>query len=220
MAFKLPRLKSDLSIVSPATGKPTRAFEVFLNQQILAPLEASIATIEQNVLDLQAAFAAIQAVSTVAQAAQQAANQAQETADQSGGGTATSGSAYVTSNPIDSSWVLGPVVNLTGVTAGDLQITGSGPQQEDTISSSVNYSGQYRIVEIVGVTETTVFTGDYRVYAGNPATVLNQSATAVSAFNSSRTSTGAVSYRMDVNRTDGGIIVDLDLVLYLFVRRA
>lgn len=220
MAFNLPRLKSDLAIVDPSTGKPTRAFEALINLQILGPLESAIIDIQQNVADLQAAFAAIQAVSAVAQAAVQAANQAQETADQAGGGTATSGYQTQIINPSGVSFVPGPQVDLTGVVAGDLTITGSGPQQDDSLSAPVNFSGQWQIVEIVGVTETVVFTGDYQVYAGTPSTVLNQSAASVSAFVSARSSTGAVSYRLDVNRTDGGPITTLDLSTYIFVRRA
>lgn len=221
MAFSLPRLKSDLAIVKPANGKPTRAFEVFVNQQILTPLESAIQNIQQNILDLQAAFAAIQAVNEVAQAAQQAANTAQETADTAGGGTALSGSETGTVNPTGVVWSLGPVVALTGVAAGDLTITGSGPQQSDTIFAEETVMGQFRIVEIVGGVDTAVFTGSYTVYPGSPATVLNNSGAAVSAFTSARASTGSVSYRMDVNKTNPGVPPSpVDLDVYIFVRRS
>lgn len=216
--LKLPRLLANLAIVN-GQGQPTNAFLRLFNDAF-SLIETNANQTAQNVLDLQAAFAAIQAVSQVAQAAQQAANVAQETADQAGGGTAVSGSSSAIINPLGAAWVNGPQVDLTGVAAGNLTIDGTGPQQDDSMSSTDNYYGQYRVVEIIGMVETVLFTGDYQVYLGNPATVLNQSAAAVAAFSSARISTGAVSYRLDANRTDGGIIVSLDLLLYLFVRRS
>ena len=81
-------------------------------------------------------------------------------------GTGESGAASLTVDVIGSTWVNGPLVNLTGVAAGNLTYPGSGPaQQNDT---SVNpagpngtYNGNWRIQEIISSVETTVFTGTY-----------------------------------------------------------
>jgi hypothetical protein len=219
LPLKLPRLQQGRAIVN-AQGQPTTEFLTLVNTAFSA-VETAVNQTAQNVLDLQDAFAAIRAVNTVAQAAQTAANTAQETADQSGGGTALSGSNTSIVSPQTSAWENGPQVDLTGVTAGNLTISGSGPIQDDTLESAATITGNFRIVEIVGMVETTVFTGSYMLYQGNPGTVVNQSASTVSAFSAARSSTGAVSYRLDANRTDGGVLVTpIDMALYLFVRRS
>lgn len=217
--LKLPRLLANLSIVN-AKGQPTNPFLRLFNDAFTA-IEVNANQTAQNVLDLQAAYAAIQASTTAAQAAQQSANAAQESADQAAGGMAVSGSNDMIVVPRTSAWELGPQVDLTGVSAGNLTISGSGPRQEPGLSAAATISGNYRIVEIVGLVETPLFIGNYTYYQGSPGTVVNQSASSVSAFNLARPSTGAVSYRIDANRTDGGTPVEpMDLSLYLFVRRA
>lgn len=228
--FRLPKLKT-LDRIVDALGRPSISFVKFLNTDFAGAIERQEA--KQLVTDerqdetdsalaaalaaLQAAFAAIQAVSAVAQAAQQAANEAQSTAD---GGTTTSGSASGSVAGGVSGWQQGPQVDLTAAVVGDLQITGSGPQQDGSVSSPDTISGEWRIVEIDGMTETTVFVGSYTIYAGSPATVLNDSAAAVAAFSLARTNTGAISYRIDAQRTDAGPDIDITLGLYIFSRRA
>ena len=109
----------------------------------------------------------------------------------------------------------------------NLTINGTGPQQTDAVliaGAPGPITGEFRVVEIVGASDTTVFTGLFNVApasfdAGEPPVVTNRSVSDVSAFSSARTSTGSVSYRLDVRRTSGGALVS-DLSLYLFARRA
>jgi hypothetical protein len=212
MAFSLPRLKFDLAIVDPSTGKPTRAFTSFINEQVLNPIEAALRQNEQALAELAEVVLALQAVAEQAQAAQQAANE-------NGGGT----SAYGTASLVSNAWVTGALVSLTGVVAGDLTISGSGPIQNSGTSrpASGTSTGRFRIVEVVGMVDTVVFTGDFSVYSPDPSeppTTYNMSAAAVAAFSSARTSTGAVDYRLDVIIDSGEDISNLRT--YLYVKRA
>lgn len=217
--FRLPRIQAMTPIVD-AAGKAKEYFLRFLDEAFTR-IETNENAQNQIIADLQAAFAAIQAIAVVAQAAQQTANEALAVADAAGGGTVTSGSMTGSALPVDMTWAQGPQVDLTGVVAGTLTIPGSGPLQDDSLSSDVTISGQYRVVEIVGITETEVFNGGtYRVYAGSPQTVLNETASIVTAFSAAATSTGAVSYRIDFNRTDGGAASPVTVAAYLYVRRA
>jgi hypothetical protein len=236
--LKLPRIPADQAVVEPKTGRPSRFFTRFwdqfataieaqdaaqqveierLNDAIIL-LNETVVTLAQTVQDLNYAFTAIQGVYAAAQAAQQAANVAQKTADDAGGGGPQSGSASTSVSIAGSGWTNGPQVDLTSVLAGPLTITGSGPQQDDLVSTTeTEFPFNFRIVEIVGMVETLKFTGNAVAFEGMPATIVNASTSAVSAYTSAETSTGAVSYRMDVQRTGSGSL--LDLQLYLFVRR-
>jgi len=211
MAFSLPRLKFDLSIAEPSNGKPTRAFTSFMNEQVLNQVESAIRQNQQTIAELAEIVAGLQAAISIANAALQAANEG-------GGGDSAFGTAGLVSN----SWVTGAILNLTGVVAGILTITGSGPQQDSgtTRPASGTSTGRFRIVEVVGGIDDVLFTGDYSVYAtddGAPPTTYNMSATAVSAFSSVRSSTGAVDYRLDVIIDSGEDISNL--LTYLYVKR-
>lgn len=153
------------------------------------------------------------------QVAQFSANATQAEVDILSGSGSVSGSA---SNPAvdvpDGTWVLGPQVDLTGVVAGDLTITGSGPQQDSDLASTGTFNGQFRIVEVVGGVDTVLDTFGFTVSAGGTlGTVLYVSA--VSDFIAARATTGAVSYRIDARRATGSASLT-SLSLYIFARRA
>lgn len=217
--FTLPRIRA-ADPISDQTGRAVSAFVRFWDT-VCRKIEGQEASQSATIAALAAIVAALQATTAVAQAAQQAANEAQATADAAGGGTATSGSATGVVDAQTSSWVSGPQVDLGGVTAGPLTISGSGPQQSDTTTSAATMTGEFRIVEIYLTDETPVFVGNFTMTQGSPPTVTNQSAAAVASFSLAQTSTGAVSYRIDARRTDGGLIVfPVEVELYLFVRRS
>lgn len=150
-----------------------------------------------------------------AQSAASAANTAQQQADAGPSGTAQSGTdtAYVTLS--GTAWVEGPQVDLTGVSAGALTITGSGPQVDSntTMAGGVGTGyaelyGEFRIVEDIGGVDTVLETFSFALYkevSGGAATIYltDNGALSVSAFSSARASTGAVSYRLDFRRTSG-----------------
>jgi len=222
--LKLPRLLANLAIVN-GQGQPTGAFLRLFNDAFTA-IENNANQTAQNVADLAAIVAQLQATTALAQSAQQAANEAQATADASGG-TGTSGSAETPNVNLVTvgSWVNGPLVNLTGVIAGDLTIPGSGPQQDDDVYidlGGTSSAGEFRIVEVIGGVDTTVFTGTFSVYnygaGGGFYVVNNASAAAVQAFIDARVTTGAVSYRLDARLLTGQPIISLSL--YLFARRS
>lgn len=238
MAFKLPRLQIRNPIVD-SVGRATAYFHRFLNVDLIPLIEAQEANQDELIQDIQElqqdqaeqleliqqALAAANIALETAGAAQEAAAGAQNTADDAGG-TAVSGSAF--DNDMDipvsgTAWVQGPQVDLTGVVAGTLTIQGSGPQKQTStmIANNVSLSGEWRVVEIDGMTETTVFTGNFVVQGAstlNPTIILaNQSSGSAQSFSDARTSTGAISYRMDIRRVSGAQVSNI--YGFIFARR-
>lgn len=181
---------------------------------------------QNQITALQQTQAQILALTTQINTALQQAAQAQATADAGGGTTAKSGQNTSALNPNGSTWILGPVVALTGVVAGNLTVTGSGPYQlsSTTIDDFGQFSGNWRIMEIIGGVETGVFLGTYIAVHNTPpeqadSGVLYQlyNQTDTTSFSLARTSTGAVSYRLDINLpgTDA-----TQVGIYIYVRRA
>lgn len=171
----------------------------------------------------------------IGQSAAAAANEAQTTADTAGGGTARSGSSTNPAVNVSStvSWTHGPLVSLTGVSAGNLTITGTGPQQDSDVAVTVTnifqvlFVGQYRIVEVIGGIDGATF-GPFDFSAGTitdpespgsyPAAVNNSSASAVAAFSTPLATTGVIDYRIDFIKTSGPSVTSL--LAYLYVRRS
>lgn len=223
--FKLPRLKANLAIVN-GQGKPLDYFLRFWNIEVAPRIENQEAAQDQTIADLAEIVAQLQALAAATQQAQTTANNAQQSAD-AGSGTAKSGSASDPNIgiPASTAWITGPVVSLTGVSAGNLTISGTGPQQ----STNVTMTGgrgiaalQFRVVEIIGGVDEVLFTGSFAVQnfesGATIATVTNNSTEDVQNFSSSRSSTGDVDYRLDV-RGNGSREVS-NLLLYIFARRA
>lgn len=211
-AFKLPRLKANLAIVS-GQGKPLDYFLRFWNIEVAPRIEQQETAQDELIEQLQI---------LQEQQAQQLIliNEALELAGiaigLSGG---NSGSTTVEVDmSIPPNWVLGPVVDLTGVVAGDLTIPGSGLFSKPTTTSFTGErQGQLRVVEIVGGIDTiiggpwtfTVTRPDPNpastVYVGNPAEI--------PIFTAARSTTGAVSYRIDTQMLDGDVN-NIDVKLY------
>ena len=210
-AFKLPRLKANLAVVS-GQGKPLDYFLRFWNIEV-AP------RIEQQETNQDTLIAQIQILQE--QQAQQLVliNEALELAGiaigLSGG---NSGSTTVEIDMTFPTWVLGPVVALTGVVAGDLTIPGSGLfSKTGTTSFSGDTNGEMRLVEIVGGVDT-IIGGPWNFTISRPdpnpaSTVYVGNPTEIPAFTSARTTTGAVSYRIDARMLDGDTN-NIDLKLY------
>lgn len=226
--FKLPRLKANLAIVDGA-GKPLDYFLRLFNIDFAQRIEQQETTQDETIQDIQSILEQLQALAEATQQAQTAANDAQATADSaSGGGVVSASASDPDVNITGSGWVAGPQVDLTGVVAGNLTITGSGPIQDANVGSNVvptNISCEFRIVEIVIGVEEVVFTGTFtvRTYTDkitfeNLTTVSNTSASAVSSFSLARTSTGDVSYRIDARKLSSPNV--FNLLLYIFARRA
>lgn len=223
----LPKLSAQSPIARPGSLQPTSGFLEFMEEtrreliRAFAELVAVNDRQDATITDLASIVSQIQATAAVAQAAQQAANNAQAAADGSG---AVSGS---NTNPAvnlfaDGIWIEGPQVDFTGVIAGTLTISGTGPQQDADVSITgpSNFAGEYRVVEIDGVTETVVFAPSPFVvsnFGEGGCVVGNESASAVQAFSAARTSTGAISYRLDARKVSGDEVNSL--LLYLFARR-
>lgn len=226
MAFTLPKIQAADSIVD-GTGRPTTRFLKFFNFDFARAIERNDNAQSDLIAKLQVLVNQLQVTTEAVQQAQNAANQAQQSADGAGGGVAVSGTSTAPDvTLVGSAWVLGPVVALTGVVAGSLTITGSGPLQDDNVSATGprgNIPCQFRVVEVILGVDTVLFTGSFSVFTtgapGDVASVINSSASAVGAFSSARSSTGAVSYRIDARTTTTDLTV-ADLSLYLFVRRA
>lgn len=232
--FKLPRLNQGIPIVDPK-GNPLPYFIRFWDEfckQIettVIDLQTVVADLEVVTADLAASIVQIQDVLEIAQSAQQTANDAQTAADNAAGGSARSGSATDPAIDLTSSpWVLGPVVSLTGVSAGNLTIPGSGPQQDSDVEldgpASVVQDYEWRIVEVILGVDEVVFEGTFTAFrAGGGSittTIANGSSSAASSFSLARTSTGAVDYRIDARKASGGTPNLSSLLLYIFVRRS
>lgn len=156
-------------------------------------------------------------------------NDVQQGADVGSGSISGAASGMATvSGP---TWVPVCQVDLVGVVAGDLTIPGTGPTQNDFATVVADgklkrFSGEYRVVEIVGFVETVVYsTGLFTVTQtdldpDNPQTATtNNTATEVSTFSMARASVGAVSYRLDYRQSGSGSSAG-DVTGYLYVRRA
>lgn len=222
-----PSIQFGVRIVDPATGVADTYFLDWLNRELVSITDAInanaaiVTSLQSQQAQLVAQVAALNTVAQQAAAAQATADTATPTGAKSGDATA---------DPVDASgsgWVAGPQVNLTGVAAGNLTIPSSGPNQ--TNNTGVNalsgitgqFTGNWRIQEILpGPVESTVFSGTYnaerdRDDQGIENIVYNLTDT--STFSLARTSTGAVSYRLDINAPG----FDLTAVsLYLYTRRA
>lgn len=209
-----PAIQMSVPIVVPDQGTMTSYFSDWLTR-ILTQIINLLNTNTSSIASLQATQA--QLIATIAQLT------AVQQAQQSTSGTSGSGSNNV--NVAGSTWVGGPTINLTGVVAGNLTYPGSGPTQINTTqvnpSSGVlgTFTGDWRIQEIVGASETTVFSGTYTAQRARDDTGIENIAYNNSDTSGSvaRTSTGAVSYRLDVNAI-GFEVVQLQANLY--VRRA
>lgn len=219
MVFKIPRPIWTQAIVDKA-GLATKAFSRRI-EEALGKLEtqetsqdATLVLVQQVQAQQAEQLALILSAQATASAAAQTANTALNQADAGPSGTATSGSAS-DSQPISgASWVTGPVVNLTGVVAGTLTITGTGPTGGISDDDRA-FSGQYRVVELAG--GTTVFTGDMGI---SQYGVADNSASSVAAFTLSESTTGAVSYRMDVRRSGGPSGTSGTVDFYFYARRS
>lgn len=158
-----------------------------------------------------------------AQIAQATANAALGVADTADGGGTVSGSANAPAvNISGETWVAGAQVDLTSVVAGDLTMTGSGPQKDDdlVVTGSADFFGEVRAVEIDGLSETVVLSSTFRVSKAS-GVISGAFTSAFADFISARTSTGAISYRLDARRqpsTNSSVVESL--ALYVYARRA
>jgi len=203
VAFQLPRLSLSQPIVDSA-GLPTN-----LLQRWWQTMAQAIETQENNqdtVLSQIQASLALAGTGVVANDATT--------------GTAKSGQATTTGLTINTTtFVNGPLVPLTGITGAmtHLTLTGSGPQSALSVGGPMD--GEYRIVEIVGITETTIFTDTFTAKTLNNGSSVLIVANPPNTQIFTRAATGAVSYRLDVRKTAGAGEAD-SLQAYLFARRA
>lgn len=212
MVLKLEKI-GQITIVD-SKGKPSSFFHT-LWQRTVDAIQAAVNSNAEITAQLAQQLALLQATQTSANAAQQTANEAQATADAAGGGTARSGSTSAAGLSLfGTGWVTGPTINLTGVSAGTLTITGTAPTL-GTLTNGTLVSGQYRVVELAG--GTTIFTGSMSI---NETGVTDNSVADVAAFTLAETTTGAVSYRMDVRRSGGPSGSTADCSVYFYVRRS
>jgi hypothetical protein len=220
MAILPPAIQQSVQIVDPQTGMMTSYYSDWLNR-ILNSIITQTNSNTALIAALQSQQASIIALQAQLVSVQQAQN----------GASGKSGSASLLGGALGSVWTNGPVVSLTGVTAGNLTFPGSGPTQGN--STVVNpgggqgsFVGNWRIVEIISAVETTVFTGTYaaqrlRDDGSTPFTSVLYNTTDTSAV-VPRTTTGAMDYRLDLQAHDatrGDFEVDAS-PLALYVNRS
>lgn len=209
--FKLPKLQARSPIVDKE-DRPTNYFLRFLNVDYSGAIETAVnAQANQIALNEQILATQQQQLMLI--------NEALELAGiaigLSGG---NSGSTTTELDLIFPTWVLGPVVNLTGVVAGNLTIPGSGLiSKSATRSAFGDFNGELRLVEIVGGVDT-IIGGPWAFVASrsdpDPAgTVYISNPGEVSSFTSARSTTGAVSYRIDARMLTSDLN-NIDVKLY------
>lgn len=200
---KLPRIQRGIAIVD-ATG---RALDYFLRllDQAFTMIERSDARQDELLATQQAQLAFINEALTLA-----------GIAIAGSGGNSETATTEIDMTP--SAWVLGPVVDLTGVVAGDVTIPSSGLYAKGTTTAFFgDTNGQVRLVEIVGGVDTIIggpwnFTIS-RVDPNPAGAVYVGNAAEINTFTQARTTTGAVSYRIDARMTDGDVN-NIDLKLF------
>lgn len=212
MSLTLPKLQIRLAITNQ-DGTPTTAFHRFFTVDFAGAIERNDAQQQKTLDQLAIQVEQIQAALQAAQAAQAAV------------GGLIPGNSGSASNPsvnlTGGNWTLGPVASLTGVVAGNLTITGSGPAQDEDVnqSPSGNINGEFRVVEVVGGVDEVLFTGLFGAnsLSGTTSTIINRSISEVAAFSVARTSTGDVDYRIDARTVSplGAAINSLELYLYV-----
>lgn len=220
---KLPRIQRGIPIVDQGG----RALDYFLRL-----LSDAFTMIERNEASQDSTISAIQALQ--AQQAQQLelinealalAGLALETAD--GGSGNKSGSATGVFSLSGTSFTPATTVALTSVSVGDLTMPGTGPTVSPSMTSMSGgavMNGEYQIIEVDnGVDGDAVFTGTFiitDVTSDEPTQIFSVnhvSAADIAAFTEARTTTGAISYRVEVRRVSGATMTGMRF--YLFVRR-
>lgn len=207
---KLPRLQRGIPIVDSAG----RALDYLLRllNDAFTMLERNEASQNETLLRLEELTAAQEQQLILINEALMLAGIA---IAQSGG---NSGTATAEIDMTPSAWVLGPVVNLTGVVAGNVTIPGSGLYSKaGTTAFFGDTNGEVRIVEVVGGVDTIIggpwaFTIS-RVDPNPAGTVYVANSANINTFTQARTTTGAVSYRIDARMLDGDVN-NIDLKLY------
>jgi hypothetical protein len=201
---------------------------IALWEKMCGKIEAQEAS-QDNVLDelasqlelINEALGIATGAAATASAAAAAANGAQGSADGGGSATARSGSAPDSTTILGTSWVLGPTINLTTVSAGNLTITGTGIVSAQLTSGSV-VVGEFRVVELAGGTTIFPGVGDANVFSVSSGGLAMEPSTvaSVAAFSLAESTTGPVGYRMDVRRAGGPVGGEAEVDLYFFARRS
>lgn len=211
---------------SPITADGSLASKTAIDwwNQMLAQITSQFDTQTTQIEALQNTEAQLQSTIQSLQANVQSTAQAQATADAAGGGSGgQSGTLTANVATFGSAWTNGPRVDLTSVVAGTLTIQGSGPYRTPTTTISPTgetFVGNWRIQEIISGVETTIFTGTYTAIAreaDSSVTYTLYNNTDTQFVSIPRTSTGAVSYRLDIN-SNGFMTTHVSCTLY--VRRA
>lgn len=208
MPLRLDRLNIQTPIVDDK-GRPTPQFQRFWQTEAVA-IEGAVSDIESVNTDQTSQLSliiqvmgGIDALKSRVDTAQATANTALAVGDISSG-AAVSGS-QTEQLSVGADWVEGPQVDLEGVIAGPLTIAGTGPFTVGT-SVGLDTTIDFRVVEIVGGDETPVFNGQSQL-SGTLAEMPNGDVIpfdyispdpAVATFSAERSSTGSVSYRLDL----------------------
>lgn len=221
---KFTRVKGSDPIATK-TGTATPAFIRFWDQ-FCRGLERQEASQDASLAAIQAVQVQLAQQLDLINQALELAGLALETAD--GGGATKSGSAtgvFGMNSPV---FAATATVVLTSVSAGDLTLPGSGPNQQTgttLMTGGTESFGEYQVVEVDnGVDGVVVFTGQFTVTdISTPDlpyqvfTINHTSADALAAFVAARTTTGDVDYRVETRRVSGADVGGMRF--YLFARR-
>lgn len=205
-AFKLPRLKANLSVVS-GQGKPLDYFLRFWNIEVAPRIENQEASQDQIIAELAEVQEQLAAQLTAINKALELAGLA---LSQTGNG-GTSGFTIDIDTPV---WQEGPQVDLTDVVAGDLSAIGSGISVNDFSTVGIGtVNGEIRIVEVIGGVDTVVL-GPY------PFTITRSvfNCPGIDAATVALATTGAIGYRMDYIYTSGATALGVESLIV--VRRS
>lgn len=219
--MSLPKLSAQQPIVTTG-GKPSSPFLQFMEAARKAQ-EATDAQQGEAIDALEAINGQLQTAVAQIEAALALAGLALEVADGMGGGTARTGNVIDTLAGATTTYQTVVQVDLLTVSAGDLSLAGSFYNVSfASLPIGVPYYLEFRIIEVDnGVDNGTVYSGSATVTQTSAidVTLVDTSAVSLGAFTDTRTTTGSISYRVEM-RTTTTWPTSVDFTFRLIVRRA
>lgn len=216
-AFKLPRLKANLAIVS-SNGKPTDFFLRLFNIDFAQRIEQQETSQEETLLAIQA----IQEQQTAQLGLIYEALELAGIAIGQDPNTKKSSSTVT----ITDAWTFGSEVEFIATTPSNVSVVSSGVYAQMGLSSAnfVSGTGQLRIVEIDGGVDTVIggpwsfSVSLFPVPPGDPQAIIISNPSEVNSFTYASATSGDIKYRVDARLTTPGQIL-ADVILETSAKR-
>lgn len=191
------------SPIADENGNPTPFFIQWI-EDFQKRVITSVDAVNTTTAAVQGAASQVVTAQTQVVSAATTAVAAQQQANQTAGNTTQGGTGTSIINVLgDGSWAHGPTVNLAGVVAGHLTLGATGPSQANASAvADGTFNGTWQVVEIIAGVETQVANGVWtasRFSFENEHQTIVVNGTDATTLSIARTTTGAVSYRLDLS---------------------